>query len=344
MSNIIVGPEMTPYNLPSKFNPYFVGHPESIIPQGTVQSIRRCFAEATRSQLIPGIFEAGDWIFKGIRERQPDPPAVATTTDTHLYRVRKAEKIRKYIIANNLEGSFAVPLKYIYWNPSEGKFYVVCEKLELSEEVAECPIQEMASDLREDADKFGGQTLAYKNGKPQRAFTPEQARGLAELCRLGYTDLAYDNIFFTADGKVAIIDTEPVKRYFKKLLKGSWFFRLTQTMSHNLAKHTILGTAKLKYIVSNPDIIRQIETIERKVVIIDVIKSLAQVIFTAGLIYGRKFLPTVPYLLTIFKYFLYVRLVCMLVQITLMLLIWKMSNRTGTGKGVLNLLERRALA
>jgi hypothetical protein len=84
---------------------------------------------------------------------------------------------------------------------------------------------------------------------------------LAKLSFLGYTDLTYKNMFFTPEGQVAIIDTEPVKRSIKKLNAESpipWF----QDKDTWIMQQAIGGTAKLKSVCSDPLALKAVEKIE----------------------------------------------------------------------------------
>ncbi len=65
---------------------------------------------------------------------------------------------------------------------------------------------------------------AFAKNSPQRSLTPIQAKTLANISILGCTDLSYNNLYFTQDGKVALIDTEPHKRALKKICKSSSLF------------------------------------------------------------------------------------------------------------------------
>jgi len=89
----------------------------------------------------------------------------------------------------------------------------------------------------------GGQAAALYKGARERLLTVKQANGLAKLSFLGYTDQSYNNMFFLKDGRVAILDTEPVKRAYKKLNLKSRFFRLFGTISSILTQQSLIGTA-----------------------------------------------------------------------------------------------------
>ena len=230
-------------NLKPKFLPFLIGSPQC--PAKIKTEIDEIFREKLFAPLKDAhVFDAGNWILKGERA------ALLTAPDTHLYRVRKAEKVRNFIRDNHLEDHLEVPNKYIYWHREESKFYVVAERLNLSNEVP----KPASTELEE---------ILCKN-KPQRSLTVVQAKSLAELSFLGLTDLSYNNLLFTQEGKVAIIDTEPVKRAYKKRVRASWFYFFFEEMDYNLIRQSIAGIAKLKLAIDNPTALDAVRSIERE--------------------------------------------------------------------------------
>lgn len=265
-------------NLPAKFHPYLLGHP--LCPKNKLEKeIDKVFEKALSPLKSDYIFSAGNWVLKLGRT-----DGVLTTDDTHLYRIRKAEKIRKYISNNNLEDHIMVPKKFLYWNENENRFYVVSKKVDLLEDVAE------PSDFLEPlldaalAKQFGGQVKAFTKGKPTRALSPEQARGLSELSILGYTDLTYNNLFYNTDGKVAIIDTEPVKRGLKKELAKNKFAMWLGDKGALLAQQSISGMAKLK-MYCNSEALREVKKVEQKHVLWSIAKLIGKIAFYSFALY-----------------------------------------------------------
>jgi len=254
-----------PTNLHSKFHPYLLGHAScSANFKNEIDEI----VEKPVTELKSNVVDAGKWILKvGRRD------GLLTTEDTHLYRIRKAEKIRSYIRENGLEASLAVPKKYLYWNEKQGEFYVVSEKLDLSPEVAKPRTKELEDEFKA-ACGLGWQAKALSEGKPMRAFTPVQAKALAELSFLGYTDLSYNNLYFTKEGKVAIIDTEPQKRGLKKAFAENLVIRYLRDKSSLLTEQSVAGIAKLKLSVSDPLALKEIEQVEKS----HVLWNLAQLV------------------------------------------------------------------
>jgi hypothetical protein len=248
-------------NLYPKFYPYLLGHKnctatfkseiDALFEKGTLPFLKE--AGPRRN-----IFDGGKYILKLGRT---DPQI--TTPDTHLYRIRKAVKIQNYIQSNGLEKHIIVSKKYLYWHDKERRFYVVCEKVPLSEEVAQPATLVYEEELKK-VGHLGGQLQKLSQGKSRRALTPIQAKALAELSLLGHTDLSYNNLYFTPDGRVAIIDTEPLKRVLKKSVAkrtiGSWLVDKTSL----LAQQSIAGIAKLKIYCSDSIALREVEKVERK--------------------------------------------------------------------------------
>ncbi len=243
-------------NLSSKFQPFLIGSPTCSV---NIKSEIDSFFQRPITRLKSNyIFDAGDWVLKLGRTDN-----LLTTPDTHLYRIRKAEKIRNYISQNNLEDHIEVPRKYLYWNTDEKQFYVVAQKLDLSREVASPASADIENALKRGASIRGEQGYALANHAPKRSLTPTQAKALAELSILGYTDLTYNNIYFTRDGRVAIIDTEPVKRGLNKIVKASLFFFLFCDKGALLSQQSIAGIAKLKLCTDNPAALQAVQKVER---------------------------------------------------------------------------------
>lgn len=253
---------LTLENLPNKFLPSLLGH-ESC-PATFKNEIDEIFArsiENAPSIKSDYVWDAGKWVIKGDRT---GAEAEAMRPDTNIYRVRKAEKIRNFIQENHLEEHVMVPRKYIYWDERSGKFYVIAEKADLSDEVA-TPQANARDLLKLEGEIHGGQMEALTNNARERTLTPEQAEALAKLSFKGYTDLTYNNMFFTTDGRVAILDTEPIKRTIKKMFSESYYLTfLFQDTASLITQQAIAGTAKLKLSCSDPLALRAVEKVEKE--------------------------------------------------------------------------------
>ena len=275
-------------NLPPKFQSFLIGSPTC--PAKIKDEIDAIFQQPLKP-LKNYIFDAGKWVLKLGRTDE-----FATTPDTHLYRVRKAEKIRSYIHKNNLDAHIAVPRKYLYWNTTQKQFYVVAEKMNLSPEVPTPASLDIEAAFKEGGPSVGGQMQALANNAPKRSLTPAQAKALAELSVLGYTDLTYNNLYFTQDGKVAIIDTEPVKRSLKKMTKSSFLFFLLGDKRSLLSKQSIAGIAKLKLYIDNPTALQAVQRVEKNHALWSIAQLITKISIVTLVIY---FTPTITTLIPI---------------------------------------------
>lgn len=275
-------------SLPHKFYPFLLGHPSC--PSKIKEEIDKVFEKPLVPLKSNYIFDAGKYVLKLERT-----DGSLTTPDTHMYRVRKAEKIRKYIVKNHLENQLMVPEKFLYWRETDRKFYVISEKVCLSDEVAKLVSDSVEILYKQGGQTLGGQIAALAANKPKRNLTPEQAKGLAELSVLGYTDLTYNNAYFTLDGKVAIIDTEPIKRSLKKIMFKNKFTWMGDKGAL-LSQQTISGIAKLKLYCADEKALREVETVEKKHVVWSIAKLVGKIALVCLAI---SFVPSVAALLPI---------------------------------------------
>jgi hypothetical protein len=132
-----------------------------------------------------------NWIIKGERN---DSYRFNMTPDTHIYRVRRAEKQRKLGLKE-----YVIPEKYLY--QYKRKWFVIARKLELD------PTKTL------DPSKTSLQHVQ---------LSPAQAEEGALMCYKGkWEDVGAHNISFTRDGKLALIDTEPVgRKQLKEIAKS----------------------------------------------------------------------------------------------------------------------------
>ena len=204
--------------------------------------------------------------------------------DMHLYRVRKAAKIQKYLVQASTDG-----------------YYVVASKLDLSDAVA--PREGLRRFYGHNDDKarsglgsegfFSGQCARAfaESGDPAReqALTVVQARTLAELSwNAGLTDLSYNNFFFTHDGRVALLDTEPLARSAKKsnaskvahiLLPGDkWLISAQQSLQGIMMLSTTICAG-------SPQVRDAIQSVERKYFIQSLAAAVAKAAFGCFLFY-----------------------------------------------------------
>jgi hypothetical protein len=244
--------------LDPKFYPHLIGHVECSIEDREKEEITNIFRQRPQLQapvkkthiLFP---EDYNWVLKRPKDgRYPD---------SHLYRVRKAKKVSEYIQEHHLENFFTVPKMWIVYQNS--LFYTVCEKISFSEEVGEISSRWLDQSIQSTPlRKLSGQLKAYKNGKPQRAVTAPQAKALAAMAfQFQLTGLDFNNLFFTEDHKIALIDFEPETRDIKKAqLKGSAW--ITGKRAHMTFLLALCALSKLKTYCSN-DALKEVEDVER---------------------------------------------------------------------------------
>lgn len=196
--------------LPPKFDPFIINnfrgasHPLSSlcdaldnifknnneINQPDFQKVNRASYQVVTHPSLPG------YIIKG--DRYSYRCEVPTT---HIYRLRKALRLQKIIEKYHFESEIKIPTKYLY--RAGNKWYVVVEKLDVNENV----------NISRECASFSRQKY--------RPLTDKQVQALACLCFEGkMNDLGEHNVLILNDGKLAIIDTEPLDRHKIKNLKS----------------------------------------------------------------------------------------------------------------------------
>jgi hypothetical protein len=281
--------------LPSKFLPYIINRPEWKDPvgeEGFKQNVINAFQQGLsgRTELAKAyVFTLPNlegWIVKGPRM------CVATTADTHLHRVRKATKIEQLIKKYQLEQLLVVPKKFLYFDSLSQVWYVLSRKLTLSskvpslKDIAYWQTPGISADLArltpDDQTKF----RKALSGDPQstRSISVEQARGLTILCyEAGLTDLTYKNLMFDAQEKIAIVDTEPQKRYFKQAPNKNLFFKIF--VDHSVVNFTqsIVGSAKLKSCLDLPQAVQIVNRLENYYLSVFLMQSVAKLALSYGI-------------------------------------------------------------
>lgn len=149
----------------------------------------------------PHIVEHPDlpgWIIKGQRKD------LTGTSDTHIYRVRKALRIQNIIDKYHFT-EVVVPQKFLY--QVNNQWIVAAKKLNLN------PNQRLCH------------KTVHTFNDTYTPLSPKAAYELAMICFLGrFEDLKEDNLIYTVDGKIALVDTEPNNRIRRK--KISWLDRI----------------------------------------------------------------------------------------------------------------------
>lgn len=275
--------------LPAKFNNSIINHSDfkDKSLQSTVNQLFTKINNGTAQvhylggkDYVKEYAELPGWI---VKEARTGLLGANLYPDTHVYRVRKAEKIQRLIDKFQLGDDVVVPKKYLYF--SNGKWYVIAQKLDLSPKTPSLyrPYWEKMGDAEQAsavAQGFGEQLgnriiEGRKISSPHcQAISAAQARAAAILAFDALqTDLTSLNMFFSADGKLAILDTEPVKRYFCKLSKSSIFTRLFTDQYIFRATQAMLGTAKFKLQLSKPDARKAVEKVENYYLAISLIRA-----------------------------------------------------------------------
>lgn len=94
------------YNLPNKFFPFLLGHP-SCASSDIKNEIDQIMQSCLIVDLKNNVFDCGKWILK-----YPRTDGLATNPDTHLYRVRKAEKYAITLSITNWKLSLQYPRNF----------------------------------------------------------------------------------------------------------------------------------------------------------------------------------------------------------------------------------------
>jgi hypothetical protein len=186
---------------------------------------------------VPGYF---------IKTQRKDHFIDKTTPDTHLYRVRKANKIRKAAEKYGFSHLIAVPTKWVYKGKQE--WIVLSEELPLSKR----ELKPYTS-------------YAHTSNTSYDELTPEQARALSILAfETNLNDLGSHNLAFTEDRRVAIVDTEPWDRRITKDFSGVLGNRFPFDHEVLRVSRALDGTLRLKRCCSNPAAVREIMAVEKE--------------------------------------------------------------------------------
>lgn len=218
-----------------------------------------------------------------------EPNEEEQTSHAHLYSVLNAEKIRRYIRENGIENHFVVAEKWIVKNLMENnfnKFCVLAKKIDLSNEIA--AVKENTDFLVEiegQADRYFQPDL-----HPRRELRVEQVKGLAELAFLGLTYQSYDKLYFDESGRVAILDTEPFHRTFKKQLKALFLSKYLFTYnSSQYIQRSFYATSALKFLC-DPQAKAEVEKIETRKFCKTVTQSISRVALCCLALYAGSLL------------------------------------------------------
>ena len=113
-----------------------------------------------------------------------------------------------------------------------------------------------------------------------KKISPDQARALSIFAfEAGLSDLTFLNLFFTNSGKIAVIDTEPVKRNINKNFMSSLFNRLFLDKGIFKTNQSCLGVAKLRLSISDNEALNAIKATENYYLAICAVKTVAKAAF-----------------------------------------------------------------
>ncbi len=213
------------------------------------------------------------WLIKGARHD------LQVGSDTHIYRVRKAQKIQRVISNHGLQGQVVVPKKHLYYTNNE--WYVVAQKLDLLE----------------------SNNWLNIPGKVDSRVTAHQAQIVARIAiECCITDLHGGNIVLSKDNKIAFIDTEPLERQLMQPIKKSIWTKLWLVNKNDVKFYLGLqGTSIFKRCLDNQQAIRAVKKVEleyvKKYTLTNVLKVAA--CFAAFILVSYIPIPAIPTLLRI---------------------------------------------
>lgn len=206
------------FQLPSKFLPFVLKKDEPL-----TQSLDQIFSQAisdnnplSQAKGFKPITSMKDYVVTHdalpgyvIKGTRTDRFALIFGSEMNIYRLARAEKIRKVIEKNHFT-EIVVPKKRLY--QYQGQWFVIAEKLELDQ--ATSPVQ------------TPGRSGPMGWIQPEeKELTVEQARELAVICFDGrLADVNPNNLNYTTGGKVALVDTEPTDRPQMTRLKKHFRF------------------------------------------------------------------------------------------------------------------------
>ncbi len=250
-------------NLSSEFNPYLLSHPKCVVDveerqvlQNMVQEMGKAIAENPGLVSSVGkthIFDCGEYFLK-LQRAKNDP--IPTAHDTHMYRIIRANQIRKFVKKEKLDGLVVIPDKFLCWSEHLKNFAVLSKKIILC---------------------------------PQDSWTVEKIRALALLTLAKFVDIHEGNVKFSEDGRIAIVDTEPLDR----LLTETEGHKANEDMGigHFLyAKHAIDALKRLREIpfpgIQLEESQKVIDEVIKRCVLRTVVTSIYRFVFSSILAFA----------------------------------------------------------
>lgn len=221
-------------HVPKKFHPYIINHPEFKGPQELKKEAARLFGAVqdltwkdqiarplvqllsliqviqpsttqqavsenkpyiTTSDALPGYI---------IKQQRTDGLESRIAPDALLYRLRKAEKIRRFLEKEN-NNLIAVPQKFLYYDNHRGQWYLIAEKFT---NLKETPDTEPPLQVLETLAKLAFETGLEDMHRGNIQHSPTQVSVGIKI------------------NKWCIVDTEPLSRSAKKMIRSKPFSRI----------------------------------------------------------------------------------------------------------------------
>ena len=195
-------------------------------PQYVFTADKVNFLKATEYSLVVQLPGFPQWIVKFLPQKYTKKVGLFTS-QRNIGRIKVAENMKSCIQAHNLE-EIILPNKYLYHIPGRSKKLDDKNYLVIAQ----------AMDLVDDE----------TNRACWRNLTAKQEEEIKTIIKtVGYHDILLENIYFTPEGKIVFIDTEP--RYSIKLLLSMPVFRTLRI--NRLAQKGLSNLAALKRELKN---------------------------------------------------------------------------------------------
>lgn len=336
---------ITPANIKSKFYPSIINRAD-FEDQALKRRVEEAFAAANLnktplSPFKPYVYEVAGLEGYVIKEDRTDQNGEHVSKDTNIYRVRKANKIQRIIDEYNLGQFIEVPQKYLYYH--DNKWLVIAKKLNLSNEPPQINRtfwEEIIPQMRDDNGVITARKQRMRRGltAEARAITSEQAKAITTIAfEAGLTDLTFENMYFSREGKIAIIDSEPIKRYFIKHVSSGWLAIFSDKGLVKLTQGS-LGLAKLRLSIDNQDVVNSINETENYYLTVSAVKSIAKIAF---LVIASFYVTAIPiaFVAVVLKYSIYAKISFIALQYISLIYVTYLARKPN-GEGTMTLLRQ----
>lgn len=235
--------------LPKKFDPYIINSSSELkssldqIFQNVISNDEMSLSEHYGFQILGDKKhvvthpDLPNYVVKGPRH---DHAKHLCAHDSHIYRVRRATRLQSVIKRHGFS-EIIIPKKMLYHH--KGHWFVVAEKLNL----------DIHAKLHKSYDR--AQETHFKQ------LTAKQVRELSVLCFEGnLEDVNETNIQFTSEGKIALVDTEPVSRALKKTFK-QWL-RLPYIKASFEFTNAMCNSERIYLVCSADDALKEVRNVQ----------------------------------------------------------------------------------